>query len=53
MTEGNRVEPNTELCKRMLSLYNIEKAIQNVKRNGGSGGIDGVQMKDKDIMQCH
>ena len=45
MTEGNRVEPNTELCKRMLSPYNIEKAIQNVKRNGGSGGIDGVQMK--------
>ena len=49
MTEGNRVEPNTELCKRMLSPYNIEKAIQNVKRNGGSGGIDGVQMQEKNV----
>ena len=32
----------------MLSPYNIEIAVRNVKRNGGSGGIDGVQMKDLD-----
>ncbi len=48
MTEENRREPNTELCERMLSPYNIEIAVRNVKRNGGSGGIDGVQMKDLD-----
>lgn len=48
MTEENRREPNTELCVRMLSPYNIEIAVRNVKRNGGSGGIDGVQMKDLD-----
>lgn len=48
MTEENRREPNTELCERMLSPYNIEIAVRNVKRNGGSGGVDGVQMKDLD-----
>ncbi len=48
MTEENRREPNTELCERMLSPYNIEIAVRNVKRNGGSGGIDGIQMKDLD-----
>ena len=32
----------------MLSPYNIEISVRNVKRNGGSGGIDGVQMKDLD-----
>ena len=30
----------------MLSPQNIAMAAKNVKRNGGSGGIDGVQIED-------
>ncbi len=37
-----------ELCELMLSPQNIEIAVRNVKRNGGSAGIDGVQTKDLD-----
>lgn len=36
MREGNPLEPNTKLCERMLSPYNLEVAVQNVKRNKGS-----------------
>ena len=32
----------------MLSPQNIEIAVRNVKRNGGSAGIDGVQTEDLD-----
>ena len=46
MTEANPREPNTELCRKMLSPQNIALAAKNVKRNGGSGGIDGVQTED-------
>ena len=42
MKEGNQREPNTELCRRMLSPHNLEVAIQSVKRNKGSAGVDGV-----------
>ena len=48
MTEANPREPNTELCRKMLSPHNIEIAVRNVKRNGGSGGIDGMEIKDLD-----
>ena len=41
-------EPNTELCERMLSPYNLEAAIMNVKRNKGSAGVDGVEVSEID-----
>ena len=41
-------EPNTELCERMLSPYNLEVAIMNVKRNKGSAGVDGVEVSEID-----
>ena len=37
-------EPNTELCRRMLSPHNLEVAVQNVKRNKGSAGVDGMEV---------
>ena len=48
MKEGNLREPNTELCERMLSPYNLEVAIMNVKRNKGSAGVDGVEVSEID-----
>ena len=44
MKEGNLREPNTELCRRMLSPHNLEVAVQNVKRNKGSAGVDGMEV---------
>lgn len=46
MKEENRKEPHTELCRRMLSLQNLEKAINAVKRNKGSAGVDGVKVDE-------
>ena len=43
MKEGNLREPNTELCRRMLSPHNLEVAISNVRRNKGSAGVDGME----------
>lgn len=48
MREGNPTVPNTELCERMLSPDNIGVAVQNVRRNNGGAGIDGVDVKDID-----
>ena len=44
MKEGNLRESNTELCRRMLSPHNLEAAVQNVKRNKGSAGVDGMEV---------
>ena len=44
MKEGNLREPNTELCRRRLSPHNLEVAVQNVKRNKGSAGVDGMEV---------
>ena len=41
-------EPNTELCRRMLSPHNLEVAVQNVKRNKGSAGVDGMEVDEID-----
>ena len=49
MKGENRKEPNTELCRRMLSLQNLEKAISAVKRNKGSAGVDGVKVDEIDL----
>ena len=46
MKGENHKEPNTELCRRMLSLQNLEKAINAVKRNKGSAGVDGVKVDE-------
>ena len=46
MKGENRKEPNTELCRRMLSLQNLEKAISAVKRNKGGAGVDGVKVDE-------
>ena len=46
MKGENRKETNTELCRRMLSLQNLEKAINAVKRNKGSAGVDGVKVNE-------
>ena len=46
MKGENRKEPNTELCRRMLSLQNLEKAINAVKINKGSAGVDGVKVDE-------
>ena len=46
MKGENRKEPNTELCRRMLSFQNLEKAINAVKRNKGSAGVDGVKVDE-------
>ena len=46
MREGNPLEPNTKLCERMLSPYNLEVAVQNVKRNKGSAGVDGMGVEE-------
>ena len=46
MKGENHKEPNTELCRRMLSLQNLEKAISAVKRNKGSAGVDGVKVDE-------
>lgn len=46
MKGDNRKEPNTELCRRMLSLQNLEKAVNAVKRNKGSAGVDGVKVDE-------
>ena len=48
MREGNPLEPNTKLCERMLSPYNLEVAVQNVKRNKGSAGVDGMGVEEID-----
>lgn len=32
----------------MLSPYNIEVAVKNVKRNNGSAGVDGVEVWEID-----
>ena len=48
MKEGNLREPNTELCRRMLSPHNLEVAVQNVKRNKGSAGVDGMEVDEID-----
>ena len=48
MREGNPLEPNTKLCERMLSPYNLEVAVQNVKRNKGSAGVDGMGVDEID-----
>ena len=42
------MEPNTKLCERMLSPYNLEVAVQNVKRNKGSAGVDGMRVEEID-----
>ena len=42
------MEPNTMLCERMLSPYNLEVAVQNVKRNKGSAGVDGMGVEEID-----
>lgn len=52
MKGENRKEPNTELCRRMLSFQNLEKAINAVKRNKGSAGIDGVKVGEIESY-CH
>ena len=41
-------EPNTELCRRMLSPHNLEVAVTNVKRNKGSAGVDGMEVGEID-----
>ena len=46
MKEGNLREPNTELCRRMISPHNLEVAISNVKRNKGSAGVDGMEVDE-------
>ena len=48
MREGNPLEPNTRLCEEMLSPYNLEVAVQNVKRNKGSAGVDGMRVEELD-----
>ena len=46
MKEGNLKEPNTELCRQMLSPQNLVKAVENVKQNRGSAGVDGVKVEE-------
>ena len=48
MREGNPLEPNTRLCEEMLSPYNLEVAVRNVKRNKGSAGVDGMRIEELD-----
>lgn len=48
MKEGNIKEPHTSLCKSMFSPYNIGLAVQNVKRNNGSAGVDGLHVAELD-----
>ena len=48
MKEGNLREPDTELCRRMLSPHNLGVAIRNVKRNRGSAGVDGMEVEGID-----
>jgi retron-type reverse transcriptase len=48
MREGNPTVPNTELCERMLCPDNIGLAVQNVKRNNGSAGVDGMEVSEID-----
>ena len=42
------MEPNTKLCEEMLSPYNLGIAVQNVKRNKGSAGVDGMKVEELD-----
>ena len=42
MREENPGLPNTELCAKLISIENINKAIAKVKKNKGSSGIDGM-----------
>ena len=48
MKGENPAEPNTELCRKMLSPHNLEAAVQNVKRNKGSAGVDGMEVSEID-----
>ena len=48
MKGENPAEPNTELCRKMLSPHNLEVAVQNVKRNKGSAGVDGMEVSEID-----
>ena len=48
MKGENPAEPNTELCRRMLSPRNLVQAISNVKKNKGSAGVDGMEVYEID-----
>ena len=48
MKGENPAEPNTELCRRMLSPHNLVQAISNVKKNKGSAGVDGMEVYEID-----
>lgn len=48
MREGNPKVPHTELCRKMLSPQNLGIAVQNVKRNKGAAGVDGVEVDEID-----
>ena len=52
MREGNLELPNTSLCERMLSPYNIAVAVANVKRNNGSPGVDGMTVEDFEVYKA-
>lgn len=49
MREGNLKIPNTSLCEKMLSPYNIAVAIANVRRNNGSPGVDGMTVEEFEV----
>ena len=46
MREGNQAIPNSKLCEYMLSPYNMRIAVNNVKRNHGSAGIDKMEIEE-------
>ena len=52
MRDGNPTLPNTGLCEMMLSPQNLGVAVQNVKRNKGSAGVDGMEVEEIDAFMC-
>ena len=52
MRDGNPTLPNTRLCEMMLSPRNLEVAVQNVKRNKGGAGVDGMEVGEIDAFMC-
>ena len=49
ITEGGLVEVQIDekhLLELIVSPYNISRAIRKVMSNGGSGGVDGMSVKD-------
>ncbi|MGD1822979.1 MAG: reverse transcriptase domain-containing protein [Pleomorphochaeta sp.] len=48
MRKDNPQLPNTELCEKLLSNENLKAAFIKVKKNGGTAGIDGMNVCELD-----